>query len=38
MQLGYHAFMSDHGRIVIHRHKSEVLEGNPLGDRHLGRL
>ena len=24
--------MSDHGRIVVHRHKSEILEGNPLGD------
>ena len=24
--------MSDQGRIVVHRHKSKVLEGNPLGD------
>ena len=24
--------MSDQGRIVVHRHKSEKLEGNPLGD------
>jgi S-formylglutathione hydrolase FrmB len=32
LKISYDPFMSDRGKIVVHRHRSKVLEGNPLGD------